>query len=116
MPLTENVSGRSPWAGYLLLCWLREQPIQDSLEPALHLAAERIKTSSDRPLAGNNAAPILILSAFHDKQVENTTRQVNKPYQANTRILVKPIDIGDVITWLDGIDNKYNNDLDVRDA
>ena len=116
MPLTDDVSGRSPWAGYLLLCWIREQPIQDSLEPALHLAADRIRTSSSRPLASNKVVPVLILSAFHDKQVASSTRQVNKPYQANTRILVKPIDIGDVISWLDEIEGKNTKDSDVRDA
>jgi CheY-like chemotaxis protein len=116
MPLTEEVSGRSPWAAYLLLCWLRDQQIQDSLEPSLHLAAARIKRSSEQPVAGNKIVPVLILSALDDKQVERMTRQVNKPFQANMRFLVKPIDINDVVAWLDGIDSEDVSNLDMRDA
>jgi hypothetical protein len=100
MPLTTAVRERSPWAGYLLLCWMREQPIQDWLEPALHDTIEHIKRASARPLVQNKATPVILRSAFGYKKIASAIRQVNKPYQANTRILAKPIDLKDVLDWL----------------
>jgi CheY-like chemotaxis protein len=100
MPVTMAVRERSPWAGYLLLCWLRERPIEDWLEPALHEAIEHIKRASAPPLVQNKTAPVLILSAFDYKRAVTAIRQINKPYQANTRILIKPIDLKDVLDWL----------------
>jgi hypothetical protein len=82
------------WSGCLLLYWLRGRP-----RPAAAPQAEDPDMFLEfSPLGGNRSSTVIIVSAFHDDEVEEAIKAIEPSMQ----VIKKPIDLDKLITMLPG--------------
>ena len=81
------------WSGCLLLYWLRGKP-RPSAAPQ---AEESDIFRETKPLASNRAIAVVIVSAFHDDEVEAAIKEIG----ASSQIVKKPIDSKKLIEMLE---------------
>ncbi len=89
-------AGDPIWNGCLLLRWLRgaNPPPAVSLDPSGVLSVLK-------PDPANRGIPTVIVSAFHDPNVEASMRNAS-PDDARLPMVPKPIDVGDLLAFLQG--------------
>jgi CheY-like chemotaxis protein len=94
LPWIRRISAsREPvWAGCLLLAWLRGHD-RPSLAPQLP-GFEQLPNF--QPLEANRAKPVVLVSAYHDLEVEDALRLI----QPDLQQFVKPIDADDLVSAL----------------
>ncbi len=97
LPNESLKAGDPIWNGCLLLRWLRgaAPPPAVSLDPSGVLSVLR-------PDPGNQDIPTVIVSAFHDQNVEDAMREAS-PRDRQLPMVPKPIDVDHLLRFLQGV-------------
>lgn len=95
LPYTGLKYGDPLWNGALLLRWLRGKgpPPNVTLDPKGEL-------NTLKPRVENREIPTVIVSAFHDPQVDSAMRDASEQDRA-LPLAPKPIDVGALLSYLD---------------
>lgn len=100
LPNESLQSGDPIWNGCLLLRWLRgaSPPPAVSLDPSGVLSVLK-------PEDGNRRIPTVIVSAFHDQNVEASMREAS-PLDRQLPMVPKPIDVNNLLEFLAGVEKR----------
>lgn len=102
MPFNAGARDRSPWAGYILLCWLRCLDAPNNIEQEVREAVQHLRDTYT-PARLEGETPVLILSAFHDRDVEEAM-QLMQSQGGRIPFIPKPADHRQLMSWLQSIE------------